>query len=352
MTDLPEADRLEGAPHPRHTPVLFGQDSAAQDFVAAVQSGRLHHAWLLTGPRGVGKATLAWRMARMLLAGADSLDIPPDHPVARRIAALSEPGVFLLRRGLNSTGKGLSAVIRIDEARPLRQFFALSQTGGGRRVVIIDAADDLNPQAANAVLKLLEEPPPGAVLLLIAHQPARLLPTIRSRCRTLACAPLPPDLMARALEQAGAAPPADPAALAALAGGSVGTAFELIGVGGLDLYAGLVRLMGQAPGLDRAAALAWAETGAAQFDQAVTLSELLLMRLARAAVLGPPEPPAAPDEPALIARLAPDLRAARKWADLAQAMGVRARAGRAVNLDPQALLMDMVLQCDATARSL
>ena len=208
--ELPEPDRIEGAPHPRETARLYGHEAAEAAFLDAAISGRLHHAWLITGPRGTGKATLAWRLARFLLAtppagetglfGAApppmSLDIDPEHPVARRMRALSEPGLFLLRRGANDKGDRLSAEIRVDEVRKLKGFFSLSATDGGRRVVIVDAADEMNTAAANAVLKLLEEPPRGAVLLLVSHQPNRLLPTIRSRCRELRLAPLAPDDLA------------------------------------------------------------------------------------------------------------------------------------------------------------
>ena len=194
---LPEPDRAEGAPHPRETGQIFGQEAAEAEFLDAFASGRLHHGWLLTGAEGVGKATLAWRIARFLLAnqtpaedglfGAPpppaSLDVDPEHPVARRLRALSEPGLFLLRRGPNDKGDRLAQEIRVSEVRKLANFFGLSAADGGRRVVIVDAADELNTQAANALLKMLEEPPARTVMLLVAHQPSRLLPTILKEAR-------------------------------------------------------------------------------------------------------------------------------------------------------------------------
>ncbi len=197
MTDpsaLPEPDRVPGFPHPRETLHVVGQDQPMADFVAAARSGRLHHAWLLTGPRGTGKATLAWAMARWLLADSDSddLSVPADHPVARRIAALSEPRLQAVRRPVDPKTARIRAEITVEEIRRLLSFFHLSAAEGGRRVAIIDAADEMNTAAANALLKLLEEPPKDVTLLLIAHQPARLLPTIRSRCRTLRLSPLDP----------------------------------------------------------------------------------------------------------------------------------------------------------------
>ncbi|QYZ68849.1 DNA polymerase III subunit delta' [Neotabrizicola shimadae] len=367
---LPEPDRIEGAPHPRETLRLFGHAAARAEFLSAFNAGRLHHAWLITGPRGLGKATLAWTLARFLLATPEedggvfappppeTLDIPDSHPVTARLRALSEPRHFLLRRGLNSSETALSADIRVDEVRKLTSFLSLTAADGGRRTVLIDAADEMNTGAANALLKLLEEPPARVTFFLISHQPFRLLPTIRSRCRELRLAPLPASDLSDALALAGAAvEPEARTALAELAGGSVGEAFRLTNLDGLDLYARLVALFATLPRLDRPRALAIAETAAgrgneARFDLIVTLIDLFLARLARAGTTRETPPEAAPGEAALFARLAPDAQAARTWADLAQTLGLRARRGKAVNLDPAALLMDMVLKIDETAGSL
>ena len=365
--DHPEPDRVEGAPHPRHTLHLIGQQQAEATFLHAFTGTRLHHGWLITGPRGVGKATLAWKIARFLLATPDddggmfapppptTLDISDSHPVAHRIAALSESRLFLLRRAWDEKKSKLQDIISVDEVRKMKSFFALSAADGGRRVAIIDSIDEMNPSAANALLKLLEEPPARVTLLMISHQPARLLPTIRSRVRELRVAPLQPDALSDALTQAGGeVAPSDRTALAELAGGSVGEAFRMTNLDGLKLYQSLIRLMETLPNLDRPRALALAEAGAgrgaeAQFELIVTLIDLFLARLARAGTLGQLPLAAAKGESDLIARLAPSPAHAREWADLAQHLGLRARKGRAVNLDPAALLMDMVLQINTTA---
>ncbi len=363
--DLPEPDRVEGAPHPRETTRLVGQQAAEAAFLEAFNAGRLHHGWLITGPRGVGKATLAWRIARFLLAtdpAADTpqgLDIPRDHPVARRMAALAEPRLFLLRRAWDEQRKRLKQVITVDEVRKLGGFFHLSATDGGRRVVIVDSADEMNPSAANALLKLLEEPPAGAVLLLVSHQPSRLLPTIRSRCRELRCPPLPPADLARAVSAAngddeGATPPQ---ALAALSGGSVGEALRLSGLGGMETYTELVALFSTLPRLDRPRALKLAESAAGprnaeRFDLLLRLVDLFLTRTARTGVTGPPLVEAASGEGELMQRLSPDAAAARAWAELQQQLSTRARHGQAVNLDPAALLLDMFLRINETASRL
>ncbi|MCB2159738.1 MAG: DNA polymerase III subunit delta' [Rhodobacteraceae bacterium] len=366
--DIPEPDKVEGAPHPRETAQLHGQGAAERAFLDVYNSGRLHHGWLLTGPRGVGKATLAWRIARFLLAtpqesggglfgdapaAPETLDIAPDHPVARRLLAGSEGRLFLLRRGLDDKTKQLKTVITVEEVRKLKSFLSLSAADGGRRVVIVDPADELNTSAANALLKLLEEPPAGVTILLVAHQPSGLLPTIRSRCRELRLAPLAPDDLAAALSAAGAEA-ASAEALAALSGGSVGEAVRLINLGGIEAYAAIVDLFGASPRLDRIAAARLADSAGgraaeARFDLLLTLMDLFIARLARSGIDGPPLPEAATGEAALLARASPDAAAGRVWADLHQSLGARARHGKAVNLDPGALLLDMILKIDETA---
>jgi len=373
MTDdaLPEPDRLEGAPHPRETAQLFGHPTAEAAFLSAFASGRLPHGWLLTGPQGIGKASFAWRAARFLLAtpadqgdglfGAppipDTLDIAPDHPVATRLRALSEPGLCLIRRGAKSDGKSLSDVIRAEEVRRLKSFFQLSAGGDGRRVVIVDCADEMNPTAANSLLKELEEPPRDAVLFLISHRPSGLLPTIRSRCRVLRFNPLGADALQAALEQAGQIVPDNASGLTELAGGSVGAAVRLLSHDGLGVYADLLALLRSVPRMDRPLALRLADAtagkdGAARFDLTLSLLDTALARLARLGTTGTPMPEIVPGENETLARLADSPGSARHWADLAGSLTARARRGRAVNLDPAALAFDMFLDLDRTAAAL
>lgn len=359
MSDEPlQPDRIDGARHPRDTPRLIGQETAEAAFLDAFNSDKLHHAWLLTGPRGVGKATLAWRIARFLLATPQddggmfaapaprTLDIDPEHPVARRIASGGEGGLKSITRTVNPDTKRLRKQIVVDDIRALNGFFQMSAADGGRRVVIIDDADEMNTNAANALLKMLEEPPERATLLLLSHQPSGLLPTIRSRCRTLRLNTLSPDQMAEALALSDVAVEGDPAALAALSGGSVGGALRLSLLGGLKIYAELVGLMSSLPRLDRPRAIKLAEAAAQRgaeekLSLLFTMIDLFLSRLARTGASGSaPEAEAAPEEAALLLRLSPSPAQARIWADLAQTLSARAQHGLAVNLDPAALVLD------------
>lgn len=198
----PEADREPNAPHPRETFSFFGHEQEERALSDALRSGRMHHAWLLAGAKGLGKATLAYRFARAALGaeriGPRPLDVDPQDTVARRVGALSHPDLFVLRRGLNERGKPRRE-ITVDDARELGHFFSLAPSEGGMRVAIIDAVDDLNRNAANAILKTLEEPPARSVLLLVCHAPGAILPTIRSRCRRLALRPQPDAIVRAAL---------------------------------------------------------------------------------------------------------------------------------------------------------
>ncbi|MDG1999611.1 MAG: DNA polymerase III subunit delta' [Amylibacter sp.] len=369
--EIPEPDCAPGAPHPRDTISLFGQSTAETAFLDAFNSARVHHAWIITGPRGVGKATLAWRIAKFLLSqptketakgsiiikppNPKTLDIDQNHPSVRRAQSLGEPRLFLCRRPWDDKAKRLKKEITVDEVRKLKSFLTLSAADDGWRVVIVDDMDLLNTSAANALLKVLEEPPKKTVLLLVSHQPARLLPTIRSRCRDLRCGTLTPSMHNAALQQAGVKA-SKCKATAELSGGSVGTALRLIQADGASRYAELINLATTAPGLDRNAALSIADkcsgiANAEIYDVTINLVEFLLNRLARFGAMQPAHwIDAAPDEHATLTKLAPDIHAARKWAQLAHDLYARVSHARAVNLDPSGVILDMLLKLDDVAR--
>ena len=206
---VPESDVYEGAPHPRLARGLVGHKAAQAELLEGYRSGRLAHAWLIGGPEGIGKATLAWRFARFLLAnpdpgaalarGAANLDVDPNHPAARQAAALAHPDLGLLRRNWDPKTKKLRTQIAVDDVRAAIEVFQKHSSMGGWRICIVDCADDLNASSANALLKMIEEPPARSLFLIVAHRPGQALATIRSRCRKLALAPLAPEQVAEAV---------------------------------------------------------------------------------------------------------------------------------------------------------
>ncbi len=227
--------------HPRETFALFGHAEAERALLDEYRSGRIAHAWLIGGPAGIGKATLAYRMARFALAHSDpkadavqratSLDVPPESPVARRVAGRAHPDLLVLERTADDNGK-LRTVITVDQVRRTIGFFGSTAGEGGWRICVVDSADELKyPEGSNALLKVLEEPPPRSLFLVVSHAPGRLLPTIRSRCRRLTLRPLgEADVVAAAAAALG--DDADEATLrqaAAAADGSVARAIALNG---------------------------------------------------------------------------------------------------------------------------
>jgi len=284
-----------------------------------------------------------------------SLTVDDEDQNARLVQSGAHPRLFVVRRPYDDKTKKLKSEITVDAVRGVKGFFHMSAADGGRRVVIVDAADELNRNAANAILKELEEPPADTTILLVSHQPSRLLPTIRSRCRELRCAPLGTDDLAFALTQAGQ--PSDATeALNVLAAGSAGDAIALLNHDGLARYAEMMKLFEKLPNVDRPAALSLANSCAGaqnviRYGLTLDLVDHFLARAARAGLMGPPASQAAPGEALLLARLSPDDRAARAWAQLQQDLSARIRHGKAVNLDPAALVLDIIFKIEHTARA-
>src|SRR3954453_4289818 len=249
------------AVHPRETGALFGHREAEMALLNAYRSGRIPHAWLIGGPQGIGKATLAYRMARFVLAHrnplasevqrADTLAVDPSDPVARHVAAGAHGGLLTLERTLNEKGV-LRTVITVDETRETISFFGSTAAVEGWRVCIVDTVDELNANAANALLKVLEEPPRQSLFLLVSHAPARALATIQSRCRKLPLRPLAAADVIGAAAAAAQVPPDDPALAeaAAAAEGSVARALTLLGGDALKLQQRTAALLSSLPAVD------------------------------------------------------------------------------------------------------
>jgi len=272
------ADTPAEIPVPRANPLLIGHAAAEGTLLRAWQSGRMPHAWLITGPRGIGKATLAYRFARFALkeggaseqgglfggpaapaAPADTLAVDPSHAVFRQVASGGHEDLFMLERGLihPATKKTTNEIVVGHVRRVTEQ---LRRTTEGWRIAVIDEAEAMNLNAENAFLKLLEEPPAKALILLVSHAPGRLLPTIRSRCRLLAMPPLSDaDVDGLLQRYRPELPPDDRAILVRLAEGSIGRALDLEARGGAELYGDVLALLEKLPKLDVPALHAFAE---------------------------------------------------------------------------------------------
>ena len=268
---------------PRENPDLLGHESIERELRRLAELGRMPHALLLTGPRGVGKATLAFRLARFLLAqpserAENGLAVAPGSGAFRRVASGGHADLLTVERAYDPRRRRMRSEIIVEDVREIAGFLRLTAAEDGWRVVVIDGAEEMNRNAANALLKILEEPPRRALLLLVSHSPGLLLPTIRSRCRRRMLAALPQPLVLELLgryrpELAGL----EAEALARLAEGSIGRAIALADAGGLALYRSILDMLAQIPRLDVAGLHAFADKLARpDADDAYRASEELL----------------------------------------------------------------------------
>jgi DNA polymerase III subunit delta' len=256
-------DDVDEAPHPRQTPVLFGHAAAEAALLAAYRAGRMPHGILIAGPKGIGKATLAYRLARFILShpdpavkavqGASSFEVDAASPVARRIAVQAQPDLLVIERTVNERGV-LRNQIAVDDIRRTVPFFGSTAGEGGWRIAIIDAVDDLNRSGANALLKVLEEPPERGLLVLIAHSTARVPATLRSRCRIISLRPLAQEDVAAALAAAAGSESNDSRIAAAARGadGSVARAMTLLDEDALTIREQALEVLARLPAVDPA----------------------------------------------------------------------------------------------------
>ncbi len=348
-----EADRIDGTPHPRGTLSFIGNSDNEHALLAAYRANRLPHAIIVGGQAGIGKATLAWRLARFLLVNpahesrsvveARDLAVPPGAKAAAEVASLSHPDVCLLRCEVNERSRRFFTEIRADDVRRAIALFQRGAAAGGYRICIIDSAEDLNRSSANALLKMIEEPPPRSLFLLVAHRPGLILPTLRSRARLLRLGALDAGEIERVVRSLGPPwselPDAEVAAAAAGAQGSVHDALRRLGHrGGTDLDRAVRGLLDRLPAVDWREVHRLAEQAAGRNGDAALESMLhavydwLDATLRRRAAQHPP------------ARLA---ALAEAWDRIA----AQARETEALNLDKRPLLIAAFTELAAAARA-
>ena len=332
---------MNEAPHPRQVFAYEGGEAVETAFLESMRRGRLHHAWLLTGPEGVGKATFAYRAARRLLgarpdAAFGLLGASPDDPVSRQVASRSHPDLMVLERETDD-GKARK-YIPVDDARRLPEFFSKAPASAPYRVAIIDTADDMNINAANALLKTLEEPPTRGVLFLVSHSPGGLIATIRSRCRRLAFAPWSDERVQAFLQARAGLTFEDAARLTRMARGAPGRALRLAEDGALQADAVAHEILQRLPDADEAALLAVADSfrGAEGLKRFEMLFDRLADQVHAMAERSVEEGPA------------PDID---RWARVWESLSGMPRDVEAVNLDRADAFFTMIGRLRGAARS-
>ena len=351
-----ESDIDTAAPfplRPRENPSFVGHESAVHSLHGAWHSRRLHHAWLLSGPRGIGKATLAFRFARFLLAaGPDRqssgalLDLTPDDPVFHRVASGGHADLLTLERGTNEkTGQTRSEIV-IDDVRRVSRLASLTAGEGEWRIVIVDCAEDMNRNAANAILKHLEEPPQQTLFLLVSHSPANLLPTIRSRCRALTMRPLPDEIVNCLIAErlAPGLNAEERSILTALSEGSPGRALALAEQGGVTLFNSLLEILDGLPNLDIQAVHSLGDTVARKdsADAFRTVTALLLWWLNRLICDGARSKPprATSDREELLNQRFLANGDLEYWAQVWEKLSHLFARAEAVNLEPKQVILN------------
>ena len=356
------SDRIAGAPHPMLANEIIGHSSQKLSFLTSFASNRLPQCWLLAGDMGIGKASFAWLIAKFLLTtkyqpadlkidlnetNINSILEPQSGSTLNRIIAGSEQRVYVVRRGYNDKRRAFFKNISIEDVRKLQLYCSLSIADGGKRIIIIDTADDLNKSSSNALLKLLEEPPKNTIFLLISHRPNLLLPTLKSRCQKLSFSNLDQaDLVAVLTAIGRKIEPSDEVSLSILSKGSAGAACRLINFNCVNLYRDILNLASSLPYLNTNKILQlsqnyFAKAKPSEFEIFIEMMQHFFSRLCKTGVMQKPVLPSVTDNEAKIMKsLCPNLKSARLWSEAAKISLAKLNKGYLLNIDIESLILD------------
>ena len=365
MSDEPDnffSDKIAGAPHPMLANEIIGHSSQKLIFLRSFASNKLPQCWLLAGDMGIGKASFAWLIAKFLLTtkyqpadlkidlsktNINSILEPQSGSTLNRIISGSEQRVYIVRRGYNEKRKAFFKNISIEDVRKLQSYCSLSIADGGKRIIIIDTADDLNKSSSNALLKLLEEPPKNTIFLLISHQPNLLLPTLKSRCQKLSFSNLDQTDLGAVLTAIGCKiEPSDEVSLSVLSKGSAGAACRLINSNCINLYRDILNLASSLPNLNTNKILQlsqnyFAKAKPSEFEIFIEMMQHFFSRLCKTGVMQKPVLPSVTDNEAKIMKsLCPNLKSARLWSDVANISLAKLNKGYLLNIDIESLILD------------
>ena len=356
------SDKIAGAPHPMLANEIIGHSSQKLSFLRSFASNRLPQCWLLAGDMGIGKASFAWLIAKFLLTtkyqpadlkidlnetNINSILEPQSGSTLNRIISGSEQRVYIVRRGYNEKRKAFFKNISIEDVRKLQSYCSLSIADGGKRIIIIDTADDLNKSSSNALLKLLEEPPKNTIFLLISHQPNLLLPTIKSRCQKLSFSNLDQTDLGEVLTAIGCKiEPSDEVSLSILSKGSAGASCRLINSNCINLYRDILNIASSLPNLNTNKILQlsqnyFAKAKPSEFEIFIEMMQHFFSRLCKTGVMQKPVLPSVTDNEAKIMKsLCPNLKSARLWSEAANISLAKLNKGYLLNIDIESLILD------------
>ena len=365
MSDEPNnffSDKIAGAPHPMLANEIIGHSSQKLSFLSSFASNRLHQCWLLAGDMGIGKASFAWLIAKFLLttkyqpadlkidlneSNINSILEPQSGNTLNRIISGSEQRVYIVRRGYNEKRKTFFKNISIEDVRKLQSYCSLSIADGGKRIIIIDTADDLNKSSSNALLKLLEEPPKNTIFLLISHQPNLLVPTLKSRCQKLSFSNLDQTDLGAVLKAIGCKiERSDEVSLSILSKGSAGAACRLINSNCINLYSDILNISSSLPNLNTNKILQlsqnyFAKAKPGEFEIFLEMMQHFFSRLCKTGAMQKPVLPSVTENEAKIMKnLCPNLKSAHFWSEAANITLAKLNKGYLLNIDIESLILD------------